>query len=434
MRRALADDLSRPATRSVRVSSIIALALLAALLALCVFVPIASGTLAAGQIAIDGERKVVQHASGGIVAEVLVVEGDSVMQGDVVLRLDAVQAGAAAGVVNAQIDSLRAEEAVRMAEMTGAASVAFPENLVSRKTAANVSAVLTAEQAAFDTRLALGRSQAEQLDQQLVQIGQSILAARSSLTAQERQARLYEEELATLQPLLAKGLTVKSRLLDLERSLENALGEVGSLEAELKRLGAQAAETHELRARIDIDRRAQAAEALRVIRASLAELLDRQIATDDTLRRMEVRAPIGGVVMALKVNTIGGVVEPSQPLMDIVPQNDNLVARVSISPNDADNVRRGMAATVRLSAGGGSQPVQIEGIVQSISADALTDPRSGQSYFEARIAIPTNVGETTNVLAPGLPAEVLIKTGEHTILSYLFSPIERAAFHTMRDS
>lgn len=433
-RRALAEDLAGPATRSVRISGLVAAVLFAALLALCVFVPIASGTLAIGQIAVDGERKTVQHASGGIVAEILVKEGDAVKEGDVVLRLDAVQAGAAAGVVNSQVDALRAEEAVRMAEVTGAAFVTFPAELLTRRKDPNVNAVITAERAAFDARRALARSQAAQLDQQLVQIDKSILSAKSGRATQQRQAELFAQELAALQPLMEKGLTVKSRLLGIERSLEAARGEIDSLDSEIKRLEAKAAETVGLRDRIGVDRRAEAAEALRTLRASLGELLDRQLAADDTLQRTEVRAPIDGVVMAMRVNTIGGVVEPGQPLLEIVPQSDLLVARVRILPSDADDVRQGMPATVRLSAGGGRQPVQVEGSVQSISADALTDSRSGESYFEARVAIPHDKSTPREVLAPGLPAEVLIKTGEHTILDYLFSPIERAMFQSMRDS
>jgi HlyD family type I secretion membrane fusion protein len=294
--------------------------------------------------------------------------------------------------------------------------------------------VLTAERAAFAARRALARSQAEQLDQQLVQIDKSIASAQAGRATQQRQAELYEKELSALQPLMEKGLTVKSRLLGIERSLEGARGEVDSLASEIMRLEARATETRGLRARIEVDRRAEAAEALRTLRSSLGELLERQLAAEDTLQRTEVRAPIDGVVMAMRVSTIGGVVEPGQPLLEIVPQSDLLVARVRILPSDADNVREGMLATVRLSAGGGRQPVQVEGEVQSISADALTDSRTGESYFEARVAMPQDTSIPRGALAPGLPAEVLIKTGEHTILDYLFSPIERAMFRSMRDT
>ena len=434
-RRALADELAGPALRSVRMSGLLALVLLVVLLAFAAFVPIAAGTVAQGLVAVDGERKVVQHSGGGIVADILVHEGVAVRQGDVVLKLNAVQAGAAAGVINSQLDSLRAEEAVRLAEVAGKTSVAFPADLLARSADAKVAAVLAAEKAAFTARRDLARSQGEQLDQQLAQIEQSVTSARSEQESQRAQAGLLEEELRSLHPLLEKGLALRSRLLALERSLEEARGRVDSLAAEQGRLAARAAETRGLRARIDVDRRAEAAEALRGLRAKIAEALDRQLATSDTLQRTELRAPIDGVVMALRVNTIGGVVEPGQPLMEIVPQDERLVARVRISPREADNVRQGMLAVVRFGAGSARAPAQAEGVVQAISADALADPRTGESYFEVWVAIPAEevAKVPEELVAPGLPVEVLIRSGEHTILSYLFSPIESAMFRMIRD-
>ena len=134
-------------------------------------------------------------------------------------------------------------------------------------------------------------------------------------------------------------------------------------------------------------------------------------------------------------STVGGVIEPGQPLMEIVPQSQRLIVRARVHPKDADDIHQGLSATVRLPAGGNRSLPHVEGMVQSISADALTDSRTGEPYFEVRISIPA--AEIANVppdlLAPGLPAEVLIKTGEHTILDYLFAPIERAMFQTMRD-
>lgn len=434
-RRALADDLAGPALRSVRLSGIIALGLFLVLLLSASLVPIASGTLASGQIGVEGERKVVQHASGGIVSAILVKEGDVVSEGDIVLRLDAVQAGAAAGVVNSQVDSLRAEEAVRIAEVTGATSVAFPDELLARRADPKVASVLVAEEGAFGARRDLARSQTEQMDQQLAQIAQSISAAVSERQSQLAQAELFEDELAALQPLLEKGLATRPRVLALQRSFEEAQGKAASLEAEAKRFAAKATETRELRTRVDVDRRAEAADALRTLRANLAEALDKQQATADTLQRTEVRAPITGVVMAVRVTTIGGVIEPGQPLLEIVPQSERLVARVRVHPKDADDVRTGMPATVRLNAGSSRSPAQVEGIVQSISADALNDQRNGEPYFEVRVAIPPEEVSRVpaDVIAPGLPAEVLIKTGQHTMFDYLFSPLERAMFQAARD-
>ena len=436
IRRALADELAAPALRSVRLSGAIAAVLFVSLIVVAVFVPIASGTLATGQVAVEGERKMVQHSSGGIVSEILVKEGDVVSEGDVVLRLDAIQAGAAAGVVNSQIDSLRAQEAVRLAEATGKVSVEFPQDMTDRRSDPGLDALLTAEQSAFAARKSLARSQAEQLDQQLTQIGQSVSAAEAERKAQGAQGDLLEEELDSLQPLLEKGLVLKSRVLSLQRSLEDARGRVSSLEADSKRLAAKAEETRTMRARIEFDRRAEAADALRTLRADLSEALDRQLATEDTLRRTEIKAPISGVVMAVRATTVGGVVESGQPLMEIVPQSERLIVRAHISPRDADSVRQGMPAVVRLTASGARSPPRVDGKVLSVSADALSDPRTGESYFEVRVAIPNEEASKApaDAIAPGLPAEVLIKSGSHTMLDYLFRPVERAMFQSMRDS
>lgn len=434
--RALAEDLAGPATRSIRRSGAIAAALLAVLVAIATFVPIDSGTLAVGQLAVEGERKVVQHPSGGIVSEILVSEGDVVAEGDVVLRLNAVEAGAAARVIDTQVDALRAEEAARMAEVAGSAEITFPPELVSRGDDPRVAAVMITETSAFEARAALARSQREQLGQQLAQLEQSMSAAASGRAAQQAQAGLLQEELSALQPLLEKGLTVKSRVLSVERALEAAKGEVAALEAEHRRLAAKVQETSSLRKHIDIDRRAEAAEALRRLRAELSAALERQLATADTLHRTEVRAPSAGVVMALKVATVGGVVEAGQPLLEIVPRSNSPVVRARITPREADNVHEGMSAVVRLNAAGASSPATINGVVHSVSADALNDPRTGEAYFEVRIVLPPEEVSRAprEVVAPGLPAEVLIKTGAHTMAEYFFSPVERAMFRALRDS
>lgn len=435
-RRSLADELSGTAIRSVRRSGLLAAVAFLALVGFAAFVPIASGALAEAQLAVEGERKVVQHPTGGVVTAILVREGDEVAEGDVVLRLDPIQAGAAAGVLNTQVDALRAEEAARMAEASGAADVVFAEELMSRQNDPRVAAVMASEKAAFDGRRDMADSQRQQLTQQLSQTQQSIVAARAQREGQLAQARLLEEELETLQPLLEKGLALRSRLLALERALEDARGRAASLEADGLGLTARAEELRALRDRVEIDRKATAAERLRVLRAELSAAQERQIAAADTLNRTEVRAPTSGIAMAVNVTTVGGVVEAGKPLLEVVPQAEQLVARARVAPRVADDVRRGMPATVRLTASGAKAIPPIEGVVLSVSADALEDPRTGTPYFEVRVAIPPEEAKKapSDVIAPGLPAEVLIRTGSHTLLQYFFSPVDRAIFRSLRES
>ena len=434
-RRRTIDQLTAPARRSVRFSGWIAFLLFALLIAGGTLAPIMSGVVSVGQLAVEGDRKLVQHASGGIVSEILVSEGDVVQAGDIVMRLNKVQAGAALGAVSAQIDNLRAEEAVRMAEVAGRKDVAFSQDLIAREQEPGVAAILNAQLGAFKARRDLAASEKRQLTEQLQQIAQSTASAEAEIRSTEEQIASLEVELQDLQTLLDKGLTQRPRVLAMERELSVARGRLQSLKADVSRLEAQAAETRTRRDQIDISRRAEASDELRTLRAEITELLDRQVAASDTFERTEVRAPTAGVVMALSVTTAGGVIEAGQPLMEIVPQSDALIVKARVAPKDADNVYAGLPAIVRFDISGGRAAPRVRGRVTTVSADALTDRRTGEAYFEARIAIPADEAEKVpdELIAPGLPAEILIETGSQTALDYLLAPIERTTFRAMRD-
>lgn len=436
VRRKLIDDLTRPARRSVRLSKWIAFLLLTAVVAGFGFAPIESGTVANGQLIVDGDRQVVQHGEGGLVAEILVKEGGRVAAGDVLLRLDPIQAGAAAGLVASEIYSLRAEEAVRAAEMAGAEQVEFPAYLLSLKSDAEIAQILSAQEGAFDARRSLAASERRRLAEQLRQIEQSRVSRAAEHQAAMEQAELLATELAGLETLLEKGLTQRPRVLGVERLLSEARGQAVSLEAEMQRLDAEAAETRTRRGQVEANRRAEAADALRTVRADLSAAHDRQAAASDTLKRTEIVAPTSGIVMDIGVNTIGGVIGAGEPLMAIVPQTEGLIIRARISPRDADDVRVGMDATVRFNAGGGRSAHRADGIVETVSADALVDERTGESYFEAQISVAPEAANAipSELLAPGLPADVLIRTGESTAFRYFLGPIEDVMFKALRES
>ncbi len=434
-RRAAIDDLVTPARRSVRISKWIAFLALAALTGIIGFMPLASGVVARGQLIVDGDRKVIQHAEGGMISELLVGEGDLVEAGDVLVRLDQVQADAAADTVNTQIDNLLAEEAVRQAEMSNASKVSFPAALTERTNIARVRASIEAQENAFRTRRLLADSQRQQLSEQADQINQRIASTQAEQAAAEEQAGLLSEELDGLKTLLEKGLTQRPRVLAVERTLSETRGRIASLSGELGRLTAELAETNTQHAQIDIDRRAKAADALRTVRSELSELVGRQATTSDTLRRTEITAPTSGVVMDVQINTIGGIIGPGEPIMDIVPNGQAIVVLARITPNEADDIRKGMKAIVRFDAGGARSAPRLEGIVRSSSADALRDERSGETYFEVRVDVPASEAEKApeELMAPGLPAEVLIQTGEQTPFRYIVNPIQSAMFKAMRD-
>lgn len=434
IRARLAEELAAPARRSVRLMGIIAIALFVILGLLCSLVPIASGALADGRLEVQGERKVVQHPSGGIVANILVKEGQTVKAGEVLVRLDGVQAGAAVGIVSSKLDALHAEEAVRLAEIKGLSKPEFPKDLTARSSNPAVAAMLANERSAFEARRSEAEAIGNRLGEQLQQAEATRHGAGEQLIAVRAQAELLRSEYASVQPLEAKGLVLRSRLLALQRSIAQADGQIAALESDIAAAEAKIRELRTQRAQVEVSRRADAADRLRVIRSELSQSSEQSVAANDTLQRTEVKAPIDGVVMAMRVATEGGVVSAGQPLMEIVPQSIGLVATVRVRPADADNVRAGQVAIVRL--GASTRSPQVEGVVESISADALTDERTGISYFEARVTVPPEAAAKAprDLIAPGLPAEVLIRTGAHTVLEYLFKPVEDAAFRSMRDS
>jgi HlyD family type I secretion membrane fusion protein len=180
---------------------------------------------------------------------------------------------------------------------------------------------------------------------------------------------------------------------------------------------------------------ADAADALRKIQADLVQVTEKLAAAKRLLARTDIRAPVSGTVVGLSLTTVGGVVRPGEAVMDIVPSGERLVIRARIPPMHADDVQPGQGAFVRFDAAGTRTASTVEGRVQKISADALSDQRSGASYFEAIVTIPQSEAARLpqSILKPGLPAEVLMKTGERTALSYLLAPITRATFHAMRE-
>lgn len=399
------------------------------------FVPIASGAVAPGQLMVENRRKTVQHLDGGIVREIRVREGAQVRAGDVLVRLDDTDAQLSVAVYQTQADSLRAEQAARQAELTHLPEVRFPADLLARREDPDVAAILASQQAVFEARRRNQLGRKAQLGERLVQIERQIAGERSQAHSRVEQATLLEGEIADLSKLLAKGLTPKARVLALRRAAAEARGDQGAFEAAAARLRAQAAETRIERLQVEREAETDAANALRQIQSDLVSVLDKLAVARQRLGRTEIRAPVSGTVVGLSVTTVGGVIRPGDPLMDIVPTADRLVITARLSPREADDVRVGQPADVRFDAAGTRTAPVVRGTVTKVSADALADPRSGAPYFEVSVAVPQAEAAQLppKLLKPGLPAEVLLKTGERTALGYMLSPITRASFHAMRE-
>jgi HlyD family type I secretion membrane fusion protein len=211
-------------------------------------------------------------------------------------------------------------------------------------------------------------------------------------------------------------------------------GERASLYADSAKLRTKQSEVRILSIQAEQESASEAANALRTIQSQLAEVEDKLIASKQVLARTEIRAPVSGVVVGLRPTTVGGVIRPSESLMDVVPNGGNLVVSARVTPREVDNLHVGQKAVVRFDGSGGRDAPVVEGTLQKLSADALTDSRGGL-YFEAEVGVPESAKRTLppQLLRPGVPATVLIKTGRRTLLAYLFAPILRARFNAIRE-
>ena len=396
--------------------------------------PIDSGAMAPGMEQVENKRKTVQHPDGGIIRQIHVHEGSVVQAGQPLITLDDTNARTNVSVIQSQADALHAEKATLEAQLLGKSEITFPPELLQRQNDPLVASILRSQRAAFAARRDEVAGKKAQLAEQVSQLNDEISGESSGATAREEQIRLLDSEIADVTELLAKGYATKTRLLALQRAAAALRGEKAGLYADSAKLRGRQSEVRLQSLQTEQDSQTEAANALRSIEAQLAQTEDRLTAAKQVLDRTQIRAPVSGVVVGLRPTTVGGVIRPSEPLMDVVPEGGNLVVSAKVAPRDVDNLQVGQKAVVRFDGSGARDAPVVEGTLQKLSADALTDPR-GALYFEAEVGVPEAAKKTLpkELLRPGVPATVLIKTGRRTLIGYLFAPILRARFNAVRE-
>lgn len=387
--------------------------------------PLNSAATATGQLRVDSYRKPVQHLEGGIVRAILVKDGDTVQRGQVLVRLDDVQASAATGLVGGQRDAFRMLQARLIAERDGRGSITLPADLQARMREPAAAQMIAGQTRIFESRRRALTGESDVLGQRIAQLRSEELAYRAQVASAEEQIRLSREELLDVVTLYERGLTTKPRKLALERAIAQLEGSKGQQLGLIARTQQAIGET---RIQISNLRAAQANEVateLRDVETKLAELEERFGAAADVRRRMSIVAPASGRVVGLRPVADGSVIAPGETLMEIVPQNEALAVDARVSAYDIDSVRAGMTAEVKLTAFKQQRlPIMI-GEVVSVSADALYDERSGTNYYLAKVELPADaLNNLRNVrLQPGMPVEVFIITGKKSALAYLLDPL-----------
>lgn len=395
---------------------------------------LSSAVIASGTFVVEGNAKKVQHPTGGVIAELLVREGQRVASGDVIARMDATSTRASLAAVTKGLNQLYARQARLEAELKDAATVAAPAELIDRLTEAEIDAAMATERRLFEDRGVSRDGKKAQLWEQIKQLREQINGLEVQKQSKDDEIALIAKELEGKTRLYEQGLMTMSQVNALERNAARLRGERGQLIAGIAAYQGKIAETELQLLDVDHAMRAEVAAEIRDVQNKQTELVEQEITALDKLKHVDIRAPVSGAVHQLAIHTVGGVITSAEVLMQIVPQDNALTVDARISPQDIDQIAPGQAATLHLSAFNRNTTPELLGILGRVSADLETDERTGVTFYRASIMLPE--GELAKIpdltLMPGMPVETFITTGDRTVASYFLKPIRDHANRAFR--
>lgn len=383
-----------------------------------------SAAVSPGVVQSDGSRRIVQHPEGGVVSEVLVKEGDFVRQGQVLVRLDQVQARTSAEMSTAAVDTLTAMIARLEAEQAGAPKIAFPASLTGRANDPAVTQLMNTESRLFRARRSDLSGAGGALGEQIGQAQSQATGYTGEIKALDEQYALIQDELNGLKSLYSQGYATKPRLLAMERTAAAMEGQRQDYLANVQRLQFSQSQVRQQIDQLHRDRLSTVSEQLADARGKLADAVQRQAATQAVLERTVLRAPVAGHILGLSAGA-GTVVGRGEPILQVIPSDGSSIVEARLKPSEGAHIVRGMKVELRVaSAEGRAMPV-LDGVVESRSADLLADPKTGLPFYtvKARIA-PAGAARLRDAgLGVGTPMQMIVPTGSRTALQYMFGPV-----------
>ena len=384
-----------------------------------------SAVVAPATIQLEGNRRVVQHFEGGIVEDILVSEADAVEQGQVVLRLSSVEARSNLDVFSTRLDVARLIEARLLAERALDEAANFPKDVLS-KNLKTIQDVIADQRDLFEDRRSILKSQADILTARVDQINLQVEGLELQKSAYERRIVNYTKMLDRMRKGESQGLIQSNTLSQREDELIEIEASLGQVISEIGQAQASVGETELQMLQLTQEYRERANTELEQIRAEISELQERRKVALDILDRTEIRAPGSGTIQNLKVHTVGAVVRPGEDLMELVPEDEELIINARVSPIDKDNVAPGLSTEVRFTAFKSKLTPIMLGSVDTVSGDVITpDNPNEPPYFLARVVVDEDdiPEEIKDRLTAGMPADVIITTGERTVANYIVSPL-----------
>jgi len=386
---------------------------------------IAGAVIASGQVEVENNRQVVQHPDGGVVAEIHVVEAQTVQAGDVLIRLDGALIQSELAIVEGQLYEAMARRARLEAERDDADAPQFPRELTEAAASdADILELQEGQQKLFLSRRETLSKQIEQLQKRSGQIADQTVGVDAQIDALQQQVALIGQEMADQKALLSKGLAQSSRVSALEREAAQLQGNIGELQATRAQNDGRATEVELEILRLAALRREEASTQLRDIGQSELELTERRAALRERIARLDIRAPVSGTVLGLQFTAPQSVLRPADPVLYIVPQDRPLVISARVQPIHIDEVFVGQTARLVFPAFSARTTPEIQGHVTKVSADAITDQATNTSYYRAEILLDPGEREKLAhvTLLPGMPVDAFIATHPRTPMAYLIQP------------
>ena len=396
---------------------------------------LAVSVVAPGAVSVESFKKTIQHLEGGIVDEINVDDGDHVEAGDTLLVIDNTQARSQLAISRSQYLINRAAEIRLLAEQKDADTLTFPDELLESD-AQRVKEVLAVQRALFQARRGALEGTLSALDEQMSQMREQIDGLQDVIDVNQERMNSLQQEAQDYRSLFKEGLGDNQRLRELERQALQFKGDIAQSRSRIAELKSQISE-NKVQKQVKIQEfQKEVGEQLREAQGNIADAEERITALSDQVKRTTVTAPVSGTVVGLKVHTVGAVIKPGEPIMEIVPSGDDFIVEARVPDRDIDNIYPGQYAEIRFSAFNQRLSNVIDGEVTNVSADSFEDEATGAKYYKARVKVTEDgkreMTENMQLLA-GMPAEVMIRTGERTFASYMTKPITDMLARAMRE-
>lgn len=436
-------DAPQPPTDSVRWELRIGVVVIALFFGLflgwAALAPLDAGAVASGEVAVTGNRQSVQHRDGGVIQTLAVSEGDRVQKGQVLLQLSAGELRASERGIAGQVFALLAQRSRLLAERDRLPILSRPPefDILEGNDLALANEALRLQQRQFGARGAGRLTQTGVLNQRVEQLREQMAGYQRQIDANDKQQSLIDEELIGLRSLADRGYAPLTRVRALERSAAALEGEQGSLRARVAQTQEQIGEARLQTLGVTTELDEDVADQLRQVEVQLNELRPRLEDLKAQISRTEVRSPATGQVVGLSIFTEGGVVQPGQLLMDVVPDRAEQVIVAKVAPVDIDNLTVGLKTEVQFPGLRERNLETLRGHVRNLSADRFIDEATGASYFRAEIVVPAaelkKIGSSAQSIRAGTPAEVVILTRKRTMLAYLFEPLAKSLWRSGKE-